>query len=376
MGNFLSNSLEDVYTDTDTYNENAKLKQVIEEQFHMIQLLKHKKYSDMCFKNGIVQDAGSNSKQDMIKAKEDRNYEYLVFSGGGVKGISYCGALQVLESMDILSNVKGFAGTSAGSIVAGLLAVGFTPKELTNILNELDVRQLMDDKFGYIRDAVNFVEDYGVCPGKFIYDFLGEKIKQKTGDPDYTIKQVYKDLGVTLVIVTTDLNCLRTVYLHPKNPNKAYRNLSVRQAIRMSTSIPFIFEPVHLNGDYFADGGVLDNYAIHVFDGAFPGDPKARLNLCPPNSKVLGFKIVTDDETLNYSVKPRQEIKSLLQYSLSYIDIFMTENERRTMTPSNWLRTVHIITPDYPMTDFNLDSDKKSLLIEAGIRYTNDFFQD
>lgn len=372
-----------LYDEIDRLRRDNELKErIIEEQLGMIQILKKREHSDQCFRDGIIQDAGADLRADLMIARQTLDYEYLVFSGGGIKGISYCGALQVLEKMGILYDdngnfkIKGLAGTSAGAITVALLGVGFTPLEITDILNEMDISKIMDDKIGYIRDAINFIDDYGVCPGKYIYDFMGKKIEEKLGDPDYTIDQLYKEKGVKTVFVTTDMNNLRSIYIFPENPDERYQNIPIRKAVRMSMSIPFIFEPVLLNGDYCVDGGVLDNYAIHAFDGEFPGEPDARLNLLPPNPKVLGLKIVADDNILNYSIKPRQDIESIVQYSLSYIDVFLTENERRVMTPSNWLRTIHIITQDYPLTDFNLDDKKKERLIEAGVKYTEAFFED
>jgi len=74
----------------------------------------------------------------MIKKEDGNKYHFrnLVFEGGGVKGIAYTGALEVLEKKGILNNIQRFAGTSAGSIVAVFLAVGFTPKEIKEILKK------------------------------------------------------------------------------------------------------------------------------------------------------------------------------------------------------------------------------------------------
>jgi NTE family protein len=51
-------------------------------------------------------------------------FRNLVFEGGGVKGIAYAGAIEVLEKESILSDIKRVAGTSAGAITAALLASG------------------------------------------------------------------------------------------------------------------------------------------------------------------------------------------------------------------------------------------------------------
>jgi NTE family protein len=50
---------------------------------------------------------------------------FFFFSGGGIRGIAFGGALQFLEEYDLLSQVKNFAGSSAGAVVASGLAIGY-----------------------------------------------------------------------------------------------------------------------------------------------------------------------------------------------------------------------------------------------------------
>ncbi len=78
------------------------------------------------------------------------------------------------------------------STTAALFAIGYTPSELKEIMMDLDFSKFLDDKFGIIRDAVNFFDDYGLCPGDFASKFLGELVEKKTGNIDYTIEQLYK----------------------------------------------------------------------------------------------------------------------------------------------------------------------------------------
>src|SRR3712207_624013 len=66
----------------------------------------------------------------------------LVFEGGGVKGIGLVGALSILEEQGF--EPQNVAGTSAGAIVATLLAAGYTAAELHEIMLDLDFRQFMD----------------------------------------------------------------------------------------------------------------------------------------------------------------------------------------------------------------------------------------
>ena len=248
--------------------------------------------------------------------------------------------------------------------------------EVKEVVNGLDFSKLLDDKFGYIGDGINFFERYGACPGKYAEGVVADQVEKMMGNREYTVQQLYDDTGVTLVLVTTDMNNERSVYVRPNHPDKMYSDIPIYKAVRMSMSLPFLFEPVPYNGRYHVDGGVLDNYAIHLFDGSYPGDPNARLNLCEPNPKVLGLKILTTQEVIGYRVVPEQKIDSVFNYSVSFIDTFMTENDRRVLTPGNFLRTVNIVTDYYPLTSFSLTDVQKQELMDAGVKFTEGYFTE
>ena len=362
----------------DKEKEIATLKEQIQEQTICIQLLKNE--------NRILRNAqmGNLNYQEILKeinnTKTKHDYEYLVFSGGGIKGISFAGVIEELHKLNIIYSetgefkLKGIAGTSAGSIIASLLAVGYTPQELIDVMSNIDYEKIVDDKLGYLRDTYNFLEDWGICPGNYAQDLLGDLINKKTGNPDYTIEQLYNDKKIKLVIVTTDANYSKSIYLYAGNPIKEYSNIPIRLAVRMSIGIPFVFEPYHYNDSYFVDGGVLDNYPLHVFDGEYPGDVKARLNLCIPNPKVLGVKLMTDDEQLNYDISNKQSFAGLFDYAVSFVHTFLTENDRRIMTPIFWERSIIVITPNYSITKYDITSDEKIQMINIGRKCTITFF--
>ena len=366
------------YSRNDKDTEIQNLKYQLEEKTNLVTILE----SELNAIKNMDNDKSLNPTiiREINKAQTKHDYEYLVFSGGAIKGISFTGALMELESRGIIYDesgkfkLKGIATVSVGSIVGSLLAVGYKANELYRIATNLKFEKIFDDKIGYIRDTINFLKDWGVCPGEYIQKFLGELIAQKTGNPDYTLEQLQADKGIKLVIVSTDMCSKKTIYLYAGNPIKEFSNIPIRKAVRMSLGIPFAFEPYNYNDCVLVDGGVLDNYPLHVFDGDFPGDPKARLNLCPANPKVLGLKIMTSDGTLDYDLVNKQKFNNLFDYSYSFVDTFLTENERRIMTPSFWLRTIIIVTPNYPLIKTSITDNERNKLIETGKKYVVDFF--
>ena len=72
------------------------------------------------------------------------HFRNLVFEGGGVKGIAYIGAMQVLGEKGIFSKIQRVGGTSVGAINALLFALGFDNSEQRKILWELDFNSFLD----------------------------------------------------------------------------------------------------------------------------------------------------------------------------------------------------------------------------------------
>lgn len=310
--------------------------------------------------------------QKIINTRETLDYKYLVFSGGGVKGIAFCGVLKKLEELGILNNIKNYAGTSVGSIIACLLSVGYTSAEILQIFTEIDLVSLVDRDY-VVKDPINLFSKYGVAKGKLLYKTIGDYIKMKTGDPDYTIEELYKEKGIKLVIVATNLSTRNSIYFY-YDEGKKHSMIPIREAVRMSISIPFLFEPVIFDENIICDGGLLDNYPLHVFDGVNPDDVSSRMNLCVPNHQVLGINIVTESEMDGLISDKKYEIKSLYDYCKAIVDTFMIDNGRRTMSPSYWLRTINLYSPDYSLTNFSLTVEQKDELILIGEKHVDKFF--
>lgn len=104
-----------------------------------------------------------------------------VFEGGGVKGIGLVGALAVAEERGYRwANV---AGTSAGAIVAALVAAGYTAAEMKAILEELDYRRFKDatllDKVPLVGPLASLTLEKGIYEGRFLESWMRELLRQK-----------------------------------------------------------------------------------------------------------------------------------------------------------------------------------------------------
>ncbi|XP_052682469.1 uncharacterized protein LOC128163052 [Crassostrea angulata] len=194
-------------------------------------------------------------------------FENLVFEGGGSKGHAYSGAVKALEELGLVSQIKRFAGASAGAMTASLLAVGYNSKDIQGFLSQDLNLMLLDAKFGILSLLPNLLTGYGWNPAARLYNWFGELFEKKMGNKDVTFYEHFKKTGLELCIIVTNVNHMTEEYCHVKTTP----DMPIRLAVRMSMAIPGLFQATHYtyNGETntYVDGGVLCNYPIHCFDG-------------------------------------------------------------------------------------------------------------
>lgn len=100
-------------------------------------------------------------------------FRNLVFEGGGVKGIAYVGAMQILEQRGLLKHITRVGGTSAGAINALIVALGYSNAETLELLDSVDFKKFMDDSFGAIRDIRRLAREFGWNKGDFFSSWIG-----------------------------------------------------------------------------------------------------------------------------------------------------------------------------------------------------------
>src|SRR5215208_4324135 len=131
-------------------------------------------------------------------------YKNLVFEGGGVKGIAYGGALEVLEHSQITPQIERVAGTSAGAITATMVSLGYTASEFIEIMMNLDFSKLEDGSD--IGGPVRLIEHYGWFKGDYFLNLMQNYIEQKAGSARATFGDLKKNGFKELYVFGTDLS--------------------------------------------------------------------------------------------------------------------------------------------------------------------------
>jgi NTE family protein len=300
--------------------------------------------------------------------------ECLVFSGGGIKGLAYVGAIKALEEKKLFQKVKRFAGASAGAITAALLAIGMSADELDEQMSSVDfatflgksnvdIEALVDKPLEFCLKAPEVIIDEatkrGLCDGSVFVQWLTSMFKLKGFDETTTFSELYEKTGNELIIVLCYANCSKTVLACHKNDETA--NMPIITAVRGSMSIPFVFEPLIWNNNTYVDGGTMYNYPIEVFDEEISPE------------KTLGFILSTQSSIL---MPPRKEDNGILSHLACIYDAIMNVSYEYCFRMENHHRTIFIDPAGIGVLDFKLNEDQKKSLKDNGYNATMDYFEN
>lgn len=319
---------------------------------------------------------------------KNTNYKNLVFEGGGVKGIAYGGALDVLDSSGILKNITRVAGTSAGAINATLLALGYTSSEVSDLIAKTNFKNFEDNSWFFPTNITRILRKYGWNKGDAFHQWIGEQINNKTQNKNFTFSQLKEaidnghDSFRDLYVVATNLSQQKSVvFSHETTPD-----MPIKDAVRMSMSIPLYFAAFKLSNDMMVDGGVSYNYPINIFDNekylANPanGEPVDYSNAegYVFNYESLGFRL-DSTEVIEYAKRdwanPPEKITNIKSYSGGLINYLMEMANKVHLHSNDWNRTIFIDTLDVQTTDFDLPENKIIDLIASGKKGAEKYFE-
>jgi len=149
----------------------------------------------------------------------------LALGGGAARGFAHIGVIKALEAQGIVPDIV--VGTSAGSVVGALYASGMSGFELQKLALQMKENMLADWA----------LPNRGVLKGEALQEFINQNAKNQT------IQNMPKPLGV----VATDLQSGEMVL---------FRRGDTGMAVRASSAVPGVFQPIEISGRDYVDGGL------------------------------------------------------------------------------------------------------------------------
>lgn len=168
-----------------------------------------------------------------------------IFEGGGVRGIGHVGAVCALEEEGY--EWTRLAGTSAGAIVAAFLACGYNGKELKEIIGNLDYTKFISKTWMYNIPLIGRGLSLFLQNGLYKNDYEEEWIESLLLKKGF---RYFNDLGDDgkLKIIVSDISNGKMVVIPDDLPQYglSHKDVTIAQAVRMSGTIPFFFQPVKI----------------------------------------------------------------------------------------------------------------------------------
>ena len=181
----------------------------------------------------------------------------LALGGGAARGFAHIGVIKALEAQGIVPDI--IVGTSAGALVGSLYASGLNGFELQKVALEMDVSQVSDWS----------LPDRGVIKGEALQSFVNRIVGNR----------LLEKLPRRFAAVATNLKTGEATIFTSGNSGAA---------VRASSAVPGVFQPVQINGNDYVDGGLVSplpisiarklgaTFVIAVDISAKPADGKTR----------------------------------------------------------------------------------------------------
>lgn len=287
----------------------------------------------------------------------------VVFQGGGIKAIGFIGAICRLEERGIA--YENLAGTSAGALIASLLSVGYSGRDLKKLMETME----------YSRFAQKNVINGIPLAGKFLNLFI-EKGLYGTDYLEEYLNKLYFAKGKTkfkdvsqngksrLKIIASDITRKKLLILPD---DLTYYGIDpmefeIAKAVIMSISIPLFFVPVKLSygsqESFIVDGGILSNFPIWIFD--VKGIPKWP---------TIGFKFESAPQ------KRLNNKQNFFSFAMDLVESVLDNYDEAYIQDKDRVRTIEIPTLGTKTTDFKISKLKSSELFNQGYKSADKFLK-
>lgn len=300
----------------------------------------------------------------------ENKYENILCEGGGIHGLAYAGCIQALEELQIRKGLKRFTGSSIGSLFASFLAMNVSAEKIVDVTLKLDLKKIRSQEC-FLKRMYNLWKHYGQYKNTYLLNTVKWAYITVGVNPGITFQENYEKTGNELYIPGTNVNRHKVYffshYTHPR--------MTIMEAVTISMCIPMVYMPFYLNGDYWVDAGVSENYPIYIFNDLekLKQGNVYEIDREPICEKTLGFKLLAKDETNTLdSYHGRVKVSGLVDMVMEIANTISLQAEIGDISPSYINQTVPV--RKYGNSLFELEKPR-SEIIELGRQSVYEYFQ-
>lgn len=277
---------------------------------------------------------------------------FAIFGGGGIRGISYCGAYKALQENNI--DLTGCAGSSIGAVFASLISVGYNYDEIYEIVGNIGVGLLKDIN-------IDLKKEVGFSKGNIFLEWMREVIEKKYYGENYEKNKMrpvlFSDIKSNLIIYSVDLTNLKfKEFSKEKTPD-----YEIARAVRASVSMPGLFTPMEEDNKLFVDGDLLKSTPLWRVTNSIK-------NL---DERILEFRL--ED---NIATKQIQNSFDYINRVYNAICGFATDYIIDLYNEKDKFDYIKINTPGVSVVDFLIPKEKRQELFNTGYEVTKEYLSE
>lgn len=267
-----------------------------------------------------------SSTNEILPESEDSLRVGLVLSGGGAKGVAHIGILKALEDAGV--KIDYITGTSMGSLIGGLYAIGYSADQLSELARTSNFLELFSENADrrYISNYEKGFDERtilsipiserglslpsGIITGQNIYSYISRLAWVAHGTEDFS------EFPIPFATVATDLET---------GEAKVFNSGYLPDAIRASISIPSAIAPHDVDGKYYVDGGLARNLPVQeaIEMGA---NYTIAVDITTPLEPIDSLRTLT--EIMNQSIQYRINERVNVQREMADLVISMPDVDR------------------------------------------------
>ncbi len=299
-----------------------------------------------------------------------KHLTHLVFSGNALRSICLCGVLRYLYCYNLHSQIRDVSGTSMGALFCFAFALKIPIEELEVIIYDV----CKNPKYTKFESSclLNIIDTYGLSSSLDYLDSLREYLMKIYNQNDITFLELSKKTGINLYVSATRINDGSNVIFNVNDTP----NVSVIEAVAASMCVPFLSKPINIDGYYYIDGYLTNNFPLDCF---------SNIN----KDNILGVAVNVDKDYMMPSIPQNQEL-SFPTYLYNILYIFYNNTYKlcyynKFSSHSNFLiiknspiRSIFDpnINENESYIDFSLNETDINNLFLQGFKEINDYMNE
>lgn len=250
---------------------------------------------------------------------------HIIFAGHAMRSLNLLGVLRYLYFYNLHNDIKSVIGSSMGSFfgLALTLKIPFEDLEkyIKKIVEDDEIMNIKTEHFSnlFMNNGIDKTYNYLI--------YFKEYIKKKYDIEDITFIELAKKTGIDFNVSTTNVNNYKNQIFNLTNTP----NVSVFDAVSASMTLPFLSQPVLIDGYYYIDGGITNNFPIELYNDI-------------PKENVLGVITIIEDHVADNI--PKNSNINFYDYSLRILNFLIINTTLTMLTSKINKNNNHILTID------------------------------